>query len=936
MNSGEWSPNLFARVDIQKYRSGAALLENFFIDYRGGASTRPGTRYILQAYKSATPVRLIPFQASFSIGYALEFGDHYIRFFYQGAPVLEAAQTISGATQANPCVLTITAHNLNPGDWIYISGVGGMTQLNGNFYSVLATTTNTVTLGDLNGNNINSAAYTAYTTGGSAQRVYTLASPYAAADVGLLKYSQATNEMVICHPSYPPYLLTLISATSWTLSQITIGTTSLPPTSLVVTSTLSTGTVNYAYVVTGVDSNGQESMASTIGALASKADIRSVAGTNTISWTASATAVSYNVYEASVSYAGVVPSGINYGFIGNTTNTTFIDSNIGQDFSVSPPIAQNPFAGGGVASVAVTLSGSGYSAVPAVSFSGGSPTTPAVATASLGSVTTPTIGSSGGSAYKVNDTVTFFGNVTVKVTAVSGNSISAWTVLNQGSVTSGSVPTGATGQIATSGSGHGVTAIISWGVLSVTVDSSGSGYTSTPNVVFSSGAATATATLSANYAINPQVPSFFQQRLILASTLNAPQTFWMSQPGVYFNFNTTNPVEPDNAITETIVDGTLQTIQSIGSATSGMLIFTDRATWLVNGGSSGSAVSPSAIVANKQSSIGASAVPPIVANYDILFVQAKGSAVRDLANVFTGSDISITASHLFYGYNITSWAWAEQPFYVVWAVRNDGVMLTLTFLKEQEFIGWSHQITQGLFQSVCAVTETTSDAGTVDAVYTVVQRTVNGNTVQYIERVADRVFPNGLSSAWCVDAGIQFSGSATLTFQGAQHLAGLTVTGLATDDQGNVTIITPFAMPTSGQFTLPAPPSPATGYVMVTVGLGFTCKLQTLAIDTGQAPIQGKLKKIPEVDVRVKDTLGLTIGSDFAHQVPMKDLVLGNVSSQLTGQSNQIITGLTSGDARTILDNTYTVPGQYCIGQYNPYPATVLGVFPTLVMGDVD
>ena len=67
-NSGEWSPNLYARVDLAKYKAGAALLANFFVDYRGGASTRVGTRYILQAYKSATPVRLISFQASFTVG----------------------------------------------------------------------------------------------------------------------------------------------------------------------------------------------------------------------------------------------------------------------------------------------------------------------------------------------------------------------------------------------------------------------------------------------------------------------------------------------------------------------------------------------------------------------------------------------------------------------------------------------------------------------------------------------------------------------------------------------------------------------------------------------------------------------------------------------------------------------------------------------------
>ena len=63
----------------------------------------------------------------------------------------------------------------------------------------------------------------------------------------------------------------------------------------------------------------------------------------------------------------------------------------------------------------------------------------------------------------------------------------------------------------------------------------------------------------------------------------------------------------------------------------------------------------------------------------------------------------------------------------------------------------------------------------------------------------------------------------------------------------------------------------------------------------------------------------------------MKDLVMGNVSSMLTGQQSQVVSGLYSGDARTMLGPTYTIPGQYCIEQSLPYPASVLGVFPALV-----
>ena len=937
-NSGEWSPNLYARVDIDKYKSGAALLENFYVDYRGGASTRPGSKYILQAYKSSTAVRVITFKASLAVGYVLEFGDFYLRFYYAGSPILETGFSVTGATKANPCVVTAPGHNYSIGDWVYITNILGMTQLDGRYFKITATTTNTITLANLNGVPIDSTLYSTYTSGGVVQRVYTIATPYAAADLALLKFAQSTNQMILCHPNYPPYILSVVTATNWTLAPIVVGSTATAPSGVVVNTTFGNGSTNYSYVVTSIDQNGQESAPSSPASLLGKQDIRSIAGTNNITWSPVPGAEGYNLYESSVSLFGVVPAGVNYGFIGTCKGTSFIDSNIGPNFSESPPVVQNPFAGSGVGYITVTAPGA-YATVPTASTTSGSPTIPASLQVVLSVNGVPPI-TSGGSGYVVGDVVHFANGLVLTVATLSGSAIASWTVASPGQIYSGGTPGNPMAQVSTSGVGIGATTSPAWGVGQVNVLTSGAGYSSTPTIGFSSGAATATATLTPTSSGNPSVPSFFQQRLVLAAPTGAPQTFYMSQPGAYFNFNITAPVQADNAITETLAANSVNTIKSIVSSTSGMILLTDQAVWLVNGGQSGSAISPTAIVANPQSFVGANDVPPIQANYDILYIQNKGSGVRDLAyniyfSVFTGSDISMTASHLFFGFTIKEWAWAEAPYYLVQAVRNDGVILTLTFLKEQQFIGWTHQTTQGLYKSVCAVTEATSNAGNVDAVYAVVQRVVNGVTVQYIERSADRVFPSGLGSAWCVDAGVQYTGAAALSFTGAEHLAGLSVTGLAVDNLGNVSIIPAFTMPVSGQFTLPAPtPVGATGYTTVTVGLGYTCNLQTLAIDTSREQIQGKLKKIPHVDVRVNNTQGLSIGPDFNHLQPMKDTLLGNVSSMLTGQQSQVVGGLYSGDARTFLNSAFTIPGQYCIQQSNPYPATVLGVFPALVVED--
>src|SRR5581483_2385259 len=418
-NSGEWAPNLWARTDLEKYHSGAALLENFFVDYRGGASTRSGTKYVLRAYKDTFPVRLIPFQASISTGFVLEFGERYIRFHRNGAPVLEAALNITGATQANPCVVSVV-NSYAVGDWVYISGVNGMTQLNGKYYIVAAAAAGSITLNDLFGNPVNSSTYGAWTSGGTVQRVYTLPSPYAASDLATLKWVENISSMILTHPSYAPYELSFISAASWILTIITFGATVAAPTNVSVATTLAGGTVNYSYLVTALDINNQESGPSSPGALANKTDLRTVAGTNRITWTAVSNARSYNVYKAVLSYSNAVVANAAYGYIGNTQATTFDDSNITPDFSRTPPIVQNPFLGAGVASIAVTAGGNYTGAtVPAVTV-GAAPAggVTAAAQASCQVFGTPTVNSAT-NVYAVGDAVQFSNGVVLIIAAVN-------------------------------------------------------------------------------------------------------------------------------------------------------------------------------------------------------------------------------------------------------------------------------------------------------------------------------------------------------------------------------------------------------------------------------------------------------------------------------------------------------------------------------------
>ena len=78
------------------------------------------------------------------------------------------AGDISGATKADPCVITSTAHGLTTGDKIFISGVLGMTELNYKKYTITKIGDNSYSLDDTD-----SAAYTTYTSGGDVAEKWT-------------------------------------------------------------------------------------------------------------------------------------------------------------------------------------------------------------------------------------------------------------------------------------------------------------------------------------------------------------------------------------------------------------------------------------------------------------------------------------------------------------------------------------------------------------------------------------------------------------------------------------------------------------------------------------------------------------------------------------------------------------------------------------------
>jgi len=208
---GEFSPKLLARVDLAKYASGAEQLENFIVMPWGGLRKRGGTKFIGNT-KDNGQVRLQRFVFSVTQSYMLEFGVNYIRIHTQDATLTEAADTITGATQANPVVIT-AANTYSNGDRVIITGVSGMVELNNREFTVASAAAGSFALSGIDG-----TAFTAYSSGGSSSEIIEVSTPYGASDLAALDFTQSADQLYIAHADHQPRILSRNSATSWTLA----------------------------------------------------------------------------------------------------------------------------------------------------------------------------------------------------------------------------------------------------------------------------------------------------------------------------------------------------------------------------------------------------------------------------------------------------------------------------------------------------------------------------------------------------------------------------------------------------------------------------------------------------------------------------------------------------------------------------------------------
>ncbi len=942
---GEFAPSLHSRVDLQKYQSGLRKGLNIFIHPHGGASNRPGLKFIAAVKDAARKTRVVPFEFSTEQAYVIEFGHLYCRFYRNGGQILKASPTA-----------WITSHGYVIGDFVEESAT--------TYYCIEAHTSG-VFATDLAANKW------------IAQETFEIPTPYTEDDIFDLKFAQSADVLYVVHPDHAPRELTRTDHDAWTLtdyefkkgpfmlSNETDTTLKITDTSVAPAWTTSTFYSLEALVVeSGIVYRC--TIGHTSGVFAADLAAKNwVIALYTLDEDSAALNVEASSPTFEPDHVGSV--WIQRVKISGQTTTGFI----------SPAHTGSKIIAGSAWRLFMSGTFQGLTVLEK-SVDNGQTWIPIFTTA----VNVDTFGDTGEEQCHLRLTRTAAGE------SYSSDSYGGRSLAQSGA------------PLATLSSDE-----FTWrNYFEITAVGSPTSATATAQNV------TAAGDVSKDWAEGswsnlrgfPRAVVFFQNRLNLAATKSEPQTIWMSQIGLYDNFGRSIPLLDSDGISVRVPSQKVNIIQNL-IALNEIIALTSADDWEIR--SDTGIITPGTVVTRPRGFRGSGKPSPVIVGTRAIVVHPLGSAMRDIFSTdlegFQGENISIVSSHLFQGFNVVEFAYAQEPDSLIWVVRSDGKLLSLTFMAEQEILAWTRHDTDGEFKSTCTI-----PGPEYDEAWFVVKRGAD----RFIEQMQRRLPSTHPHDSFFVDSGlsldipkaiesatnaspvvigstdhgfsngdvldlrlgkkiiknpneedeeiifkgmgelnnkrvkvknktddtyeitdendVDIDGTAfsafdepgearktTTTITGLGHLEGREVVSLANGK------VQPPKTVSGGEITLDNPAS------TVHAGLGYISDLETLNIEMPlrDGTLQGRKIKIDELIVRLLDSRGMRAGPSD-----------GRVLDELTRRSGEPLgdsMDLFTGDALISFQGGYEDFGRVLIRQTLPLPMTVLALIPRFTPG---
>lgn len=289
----------------------------------------------------------------------------------------------------------------------------------------------------------------------------------------------------------------------------------------------------------------------------------------------------------------------------------------------------------------------------------------------------------------------------------------------------------------------------------------------------------------------PVAAMFFEERLLFGGAGGRPNRWDGSASGDFENF--TPGTADGDALAFTIASDQVNAIRWMAPA-SKLLLGTLGAEFAAGGsGSVDATMTPTNVNVRLQTRHGVADVPPaLVGSNAVLFVQRQGRKLREIAFSFeadgyVSEDMTIRAEHVTRG-GLVAMAWQQEPFGILWAVRQDGRLLGFTYLRSQQVTAWhQHPVAggaadvdlsgtaMGAVESLAVIPGPTTTSWGEDQLWLIVRRTIDGATVRYIEILEPPLADDQDNiEAFYVDSGLTYDGAVAATLTPG---AGATVQG---------------------------------------------------------------------------------------------------------------------------------------------------------------
>ena len=227
----------------------------------------------------------------------------------------------------------------------------------------------------------------------------------------------------------------------------------------------------------------------------------------------------------------------------------------------------------------------------------------------------------------------------------------------------------------------------------------------------------------------PRAVAFYEQRLTFAGTDEQPQTVYFSVSGDFENF--TAGTDDDSALVYTLGSNQVNVIRFLSSSRS-LLVGTSGGEFVVRAGGADEPITPNNVQIKQQAAFGSANVQPLQCGNAVLFLQRASRKIRELVYDFDtdgyiAPDLSILAEHATEG-GVKEMAYGQEPDSVAWMVRNDGVLLGMTYRRDEQVVAWHRHVIGGVSGTA---TVTITDYANVAVGSTVELKKSDGTTVTF-------------------------------------------------------------------------------------------------------------------------------------------------------------------------------------------------------------